>query len=173
LYQEKIDKARRDSSADTVHSERVYVFVVEYGQNMELPVYNSEQPGCTYYYSPLSVYNLGMVDHGHVCENGDVTKHMYAHIYHERVGKKGANNVALLVVKTLTQLNLLREELVGGELNIIFDNCYETDRVALSIDSNTEQLLIEQIINSVHISSMHHMENCNQRHGTLNLTLSM
>jgi folylpolyglutamate synthase/dihydropteroate synthase len=38
------------------------------------------------------------------------------------VGKKGANNVASLVVKTLTRLNLLREDSVG-ELNIIFDNC--------------------------------------------------
>ena len=48
---------------------------------------------------------------------------MYAHVYHEGVGKKGANNVASLVVKTLKQLNLRREESVGGELNIIFDNC--------------------------------------------------
>lgn len=48
---------------------------------------------------------------------------MFAHVYHEGVGKKGANNVASLVVKTLKELNLLREDSVGGELNIIFDNC--------------------------------------------------
>ena len=48
LYQEQINNARRNASAGTAHSEQVYVFVVDYGQNMELPVYNSEQPGCTY-----------------------------------------------------------------------------------------------------------------------------
>jgi hypothetical protein len=48
---------------------------------------------------------------------------MYCHVYHEGVGKKGANNVASLIVKTLRQLNLLQEDLAGGELNIVFDNC--------------------------------------------------
>ena len=64
-----------------------------------------------------------MVTHAHVYPDGTVGEHMYAHIYHEGVGKKGANNVASLVVKTLQHLNLLREDSVGGELNIIFDNC--------------------------------------------------
>jgi hypothetical protein len=48
---------------------------------------------------------------------------MYAHVYNEAVGKKGANNVASLIVKTLRQLNLLRDDSAGGELNVIFDNC--------------------------------------------------
>jgi hypothetical protein len=90
---------------------------------MELPTYRREQPGVTYYYSPLSVYNLGIVNHAHVCDDGRVTEHLHAHVYHEGVGKKGANNVASLIVKTLQQLNLLREDSAGGELNIIFDNC--------------------------------------------------
>ena len=106
------------------HGESVYCFVVDYGQNMELPTYNSEQPGVTYYFSPLSVYNLGMVNHGH--DYGDdrgVSEHMHCHVYHEGVGKKGANNVSSLILKTLRLLNLLREDSVGGELNIVFDNC--------------------------------------------------
>ena len=41
---------------------------------------------------------------------------MHAHVYHEGVGKKGANNVASLIIKTLRHLNILREDLVGGEL---------------------------------------------------------
>ena len=86
-------------------------------------MYNANQPGCTYYFSPMSVYNLGIVDHAHNYASGEVKERMYAHVYHEGVGKKGANNVASLVVKTLTQLNLLREDSAGGELNIIFDNC--------------------------------------------------
>jgi hypothetical protein len=105
LYQSLIEKAKGDVNKS--HSECSYLFVVDYGQNMELPVYNSEQPGCTYYYSPLSVYNLGMVNHAHVYPDGTVGEHMYAHVYNEGVGKKGANNVASLVVKTLQHLNLL------------------------------------------------------------------
>ncbi len=90
---------------------------------MELPNYNNEQLGCTYYFSPLSVYNLGVVNHGHDYVNSNVAPHMYTHVYHEGVGKKGANNVASLIVKSLRRLNLLREDTAGGELNIIFDNC--------------------------------------------------
>ena len=90
---------------------------------MEIPVFNEEQPGPTYYFSPVGVYNLGVVHHAHVYDNGTIGKHMYAHVYNEAVGKKGANNVASLIVKTLRQLHLLRDDSAGGELNIIFDNC--------------------------------------------------
>ncbi len=83
--------------ADKAHLERIYTFVVNYGQNMELPVYNDEQPGCMYYYSTLSVYNLGVINHAHVYDNGQIRKHMYAHTYNEGEGKKGANNVASLM----------------------------------------------------------------------------
>jgi len=97
--------------------------VIDYGQNMELPVYNEEQPGITYYYSVLGMYNLGMVNHAHVYGNGKAIEHMYCRVYHEGVGKKGANNVSSLIVKTLRQLNLLLDDSAGGELNVIFDNC--------------------------------------------------
>ena len=48
---------------------------------------------------------------------------MHCHVYHKGVGKKGANNVSSLIMKTLRGLNLLRKDSVGGELNIVFDNC--------------------------------------------------
>jgi hypothetical protein len=60
LYQLKMEEAQEDAREDKEHSERRYTFVVDYGQNMELPVYNQQQPGCTYYFSPLGVYNLGI-----------------------------------------------------------------------------------------------------------------
>jgi hypothetical protein len=66
---------------------------------------------------------LGMVDHAHTYNDGRVSEHMHCHVYHEGVGKKGENYVASLIVKTLRGLNLLREDSVGGELNIVFDNC--------------------------------------------------
>ena len=55
LYQSKIDLAVAHAKDGVLHSNRTYTFVVDYGQNMELPVFNTQQPGCTYYYSPVSV----------------------------------------------------------------------------------------------------------------------
>jgi Zn-finger protein len=125
LYRSKVARAVQDATAKKDHSEKVYTFVVDYGQNMELPSYsyNSEQPGCTYCFSPLTVFNLGVVNHAHAYNDGHVSEHMHAHLYHKGVGKKGVNNVASLIEKKLRQLNFLREDSVGGELNIIFDNC--------------------------------------------------
>ena len=48
---------------------------------------------------------------------------MHCHIYNKGIAKKGANNVVLLIVKTLRQLNLLRDDSAGSEMNIFFDNC--------------------------------------------------
>jgi hypothetical protein len=110
LCRAKVAQAVQDATAEKDHSEKVYTFVVDYGQNMELPIYNSEQPGTTYYFSPLTVFNLGVVNHAHTYNDGRVSEHMHAHLYHEGVGKKGANNVASLIVKTLGQLNILCED---------------------------------------------------------------
>jgi hypothetical protein len=62
----------------------------------------------------LSVYNLGVVNHGHDYGGGVVSPHMYAHVYHEGVGKKGANNVASLIVKNLPRLNLLASSIIAA-----------------------------------------------------------
>jgi hypothetical protein len=121
LYCQKVDEARM--SVDKPHSEGTYTFVVDYGQNIELPIFNKEQPGCPYYYSPMTVNNLGMVDHAHKYPNGQVGEHMHCHVYTDDIGKKATNNVASLIMKTLRGLNLLKENTIGRELNIIFDNC--------------------------------------------------
>jgi hypothetical protein len=89
---------------------------------MELSMYNKEQPGCTYYFSPMSIYNLGVVNH-HVYNDGWVSEHLHCHVYTKGIGKKDANNVASLIMKTLQKLDLLCEDSVGSELNINFDNC--------------------------------------------------
>jgi hypothetical protein len=91
----------QDATSKKDPLEKVYTFVVDYGQNMELSSYNSEQPGCTYYFSPLTVFNLGVVNHAHEYNYGRMSEHMHVHLFHEGVGKKGANNVASLIVKTL------------------------------------------------------------------------
>ncbi len=123
LYQQKVAEAVEDAKVGRAHRERRYTFVVDYGQNMELPIFNKEQPGVTYYYSPLSIYNLGIVDHAHDYGRGIIKEHLHCHVYHEGVGKKGANNVSSLIRKMLRDLNILRNNAVGGELNFIFDDC--------------------------------------------------
>ncbi len=73
---------------------KMYTFIVNYRQNMELPIFRKEeQSGCIYYFSLVSVYNLGVVNHTHVSE------HLHAHVYHKGVEKKGVNNVASLIIK--------------------------------------------------------------------------
>ncbi len=101
LYQPKVVQVVQDATTKKDHLEKVYTFVIDYGQNMELPGYNSEQPGTTYYFSLLTVFNLGVVNHAHTYNDGRVSEHMHAHLYHEGVGKKGTNNVASLILKTL------------------------------------------------------------------------
>jgi hypothetical protein len=79
LYQQKVDDVKR--TVDRPHSERTYIFVVDYGQNMSLPIFNSQQPGATYYFSPRTVNNLGIVDHAHKYDDGKVGEHMHCHVY--------------------------------------------------------------------------------------------
>ena len=107
LYRALVAEAVCDATDGKSHSERRYTFVVDNGQNMQVPIFNNEQPGSTYYFSLLSVYNLGMVDHAHVYNDGRISEHVHCHVYNEAVAKKGSNNVASLIVKTLRQLNLL------------------------------------------------------------------
>ena len=122
LYQLKTVIAQESTLACLPHKDAVETYVVDYGQNMEMPAFNSSQPGETYYFSPLSVYNLGCVDVAHAVE-GRAEEHMYAHVYHTGTAYKGGNSVASLLMKTLRSNGLLREDEAGKELNVIFDNC--------------------------------------------------
>ena len=111
------------ATKDKPKGERVVTFVCDYSQNLYLPNFGSEQPGETYYYSPLNVYVFGMVD----CS---VNK-LQAHVYLEGEGKKGGNNVASMVWWQLQHQGLLipfDQELPSSwiplkELNLWFDNC--------------------------------------------------
>jgi hypothetical protein len=87
LYQVKVADVVADATARKDYSVRRYTFVVDYWQNMELPVYNKEQPGCTYNFSPMSIYNLGVVNHTHIYNDRWVSEHLHCHAYTEGVGK--------------------------------------------------------------------------------------
>ena len=90
---------------------------------MKVPAFNKEQPGCSYYYSPVGMYTCGVVNKGHLNNDGTVGEHMHAHVYHEGTENKCSNNVASLIMKTLRIMDIIRDTEVGGELNIFFDNC--------------------------------------------------
>jgi hypothetical protein len=118
LVNEKMDKAKEDALANTIHTQRTHTFIVDYGQNMALPWFGTSQPGDTYYYTPLTIFNLGVVDVSH--PDGE---HLYCHLYKEGDGKKGGDNVASLLMKSLRHLNILQDDCRGKELNVVFDNC--------------------------------------------------
>ena len=100
------------------HSSRTYTFIADYSQNLDLPHFGGEQPGETFYYSPLNIFQFGVVD------PTDNDK-LYAFVYDEGDGKKGGNNVASLILKLLRlpEANLMEKEEAEGELNFILDNC--------------------------------------------------
>ena len=116
LFQQAMKQAREDSAAskDTndvpiQQSQRSRVFVGDYCQKLELPSFCSQQPGDTFYLSPLTVNCFGAVD----CSNEK--DQLYAYVYHEGEGKCGGNNVASLVLETLKKTGLLNRNNPPGK----------------------------------------------------------
>lgn len=118
LVNRKIAAAK--AGRDHHHIERTYTLIVDYGQNMALPFFGESQPQDTYYYTPLNVYNLGVVD---VSQDD----HLYCHIYKDGDGTKGGVNIASLLMKSLNKLGIIDDRqsppTPGKELNVVFDNC--------------------------------------------------
>jgi hypothetical protein len=85
---------------------------------MDLPHFGGEQPGETFYYSPLNIFVFGVV-------GPTDNDRLHAFVYDEGEGKKGGNNVLLLILKSLAlpEIDLLQNEEAGGKLNFILDNC--------------------------------------------------
>ncbi|OEU05772.1 hypothetical protein FRACYDRAFT_258320 [Fragilariopsis cylindrus CCMP1102] len=96
--------------------EMCIVLIIDFCQNMEMPSFNGTQPGETYYYSPMTVPTLGIVD-GNTKENI-----LYAYIYSEAEGNKGGNVVASLIMKYLSDRGLLDGK-KRAKLTIVMDNC--------------------------------------------------
>jgi hypothetical protein len=63
-----------------------------------VPHFGGEQPGDTYYYSPVSVYCFGVVE---ICSEQD---QLYAYGYTEDNSAKGGNNIVSLLMKALQDL---------------------------------------------------------------------
>ena len=68
---------------------------------MDLPYFRCDQPRESYYYTPVNVNTLGIVD----CNNEK--GHLHGYIYNEGEANKGGNVVALLLLKHLQERGLL------------------------------------------------------------------
>ena len=90
--------------------------VVDFMMNMDMPYFGGDQPGETYYYTPMTVNTLGIVD----C-NGE-KDHLHGYIYDEGEGNKGGCVVASLIMKHLRDRGLL-DGTKRKKLSIIMDNC--------------------------------------------------
>jgi hypothetical protein len=118
LANQKIAQAKEDRMNNVPHSSRACTFIGDYSQNLDLPHFGGEQPGETFYCSPLNIFQLRVVD------PTDNDK-LHAFVHDEGDGKKGGNDVASLILKLLRlpEINLMEQEEAGAELNFILDNC--------------------------------------------------
>ena len=55
-----VSAANLDTNINAIHSDKHYVFICDYAQNIELPFLGDQQPGDTYYLTPKSVYVFGL-----------------------------------------------------------------------------------------------------------------
>ena len=122
LFIRKKNEALFDTKALVSRKHRRFCFVADYSQNAYIPNFQEEQPGKTYYYSPMNVYIFGIV-------NAGVQPYkLTAPLYFEGEAKKGGNNVVSMLLKNLYDEGVMETfETRGGgpvkELNFIFDNC--------------------------------------------------
>ena len=91
------------------------VAIVDFYQNLQLPSRKKDQPGETYFFVPLNIYVLGIVD----CNSEK--EHLRAYIYTEAEGEKGGNT-ASLIMKYLLEQGLL-DGTKQYKFTIIIDNC--------------------------------------------------
>ena len=94
-YANELTRQASTIKLDLIKTVKKYVFVVDYCQNMGVPHFGEQQPGETYYFTPKSIYCLGIADVTGPKAN------INAYMYEEEVGKKGGNNVASLIMKTI------------------------------------------------------------------------
>jgi hypothetical protein len=117
--QREFFNSKKELAKSTAHlpqEDRVFTFVADFAQNMYIPNFAAQQPGATYYYSPLNVYPFGIVD-----GSTDPTQ-LTAHVFYEGEAKKGGNSVASMLWKELETKGLINGR-CAKEINFVFDNC--------------------------------------------------
>jgi hypothetical protein len=161
LFNLKVEEARSDAALTVAHRLRRYCLVADYCQNMALPHFGGEQPGETYYFSPLGVYCFGVVD--------PTVDKLFAHLYTEGQGQKGGNNVASLIMKTLSHINLLNKDEAGRELSIVMDNCggQNKNRMVLRLALYLVEAGYFEIVNLIFLVRGHTKNPCDRMFNTL------
>lgn len=129
LFNSYVTRARLDTSTNVAHALRTYMRIGDYCQKMEMPYFGAEQPGDTYYMSPVSVNCFGLVDPSGTFsvdeENVKEYRHLLkAYVYDESVAGCGGNHVASLLIKDLRDSGLMdRSKGPGKHFVAAFDNC--------------------------------------------------
>ena len=100
---------------------------MDYCQNLELPHVGGEQVGDTYYYSPIAIYCLGIVD--------AAINQLYAYVYSEANGRKGGNNTSSILLYHLKTKVFDQHSGPITELNVIMDNCVGQNKNRMIIRS--------------------------------------
>lgn len=83
--------AQRGEKNQLPSGKRTFLLFFDYAQNVQCPFYGHEQPGETYYFSPLSISVFGITN---AC---GPKERLHAYCYHEGKGKKGGNNVTSML----------------------------------------------------------------------------
>ena len=117
---EKIAIARKLETKGVDWNENIIVNVCDYSQNMGVPHFGSEQPGDTYYFSPLGVYIFG------ICSKAKLRDNLFVYYYYEGDAKKGGNNVSSLLWRKIQQEKIPENFDNLGPLKeyvLVMDNC--------------------------------------------------
>ena len=141
-------------------TQRRVLFCSDYCQNMDLPRFGSEQPGETYYYSPLNISCFGIIDLA--------TDVLDAFIYHEGDEKKGGNNVSSLIFKKLKDDGLLYLSMKHGpgkQLSLAFDKCagQNKNRMVLRLGQYLIDLKVFQRVEIIFLIMGHTKNMCDRR----------
>ena len=99
--QEKRDEGNNGFLYKVLSPLRHDILVGDYMQNLDLPYFGGEQPGDTYYFSPLTILGFGVVDYS--------IEELDAYTYTEAEGKKGGSSVVSLISNSLKKKGVFSE----------------------------------------------------------------
>jgi hypothetical protein len=117
MAREETTKEIPHNIAQYPYQERYYVLVRDYGQNPAAPHFGGAQSVDTHCFSSLTVFLFGLVD---LCTSPN---QINCYTYGEDEGKKGARNVASLLMQDMRSRGWSKEDNTGNSLTVIFDNC--------------------------------------------------
>ena len=117
LVKHIVSIAKNDVNNNLPVQFRRKVIIINMGQNLGPPNFEGEQPGGTYYFSPLTVLLFGIVDN--VTEDG--FDRMDAYIWREQDGDRGANNICSCLYKYFKMRGWIQRNY--GKLSIVADHC--------------------------------------------------